>query len=476
MGAMKVLGLLVIALAALPTSAKALIDPLPIISHFESANGSNTSCSSTGACGIFQDVASTWREALTGIGIDPSIYTNANMAPPSVQIAANNWLINNRGLQPWVCSGCDVAFTAYVNSHGGVGAFQTSGLDTNVGDFILYDTNPGALQTYLNSEGAGSGGDNGLSPPAPPGTAQPSASSLPFEWVYNQVFGALMTQIDTSINRVETLASGPATALLALAIAIMGFYTLFGNMDMSVFLAFAIRAAIVMTFIQVGNTFYSRWVEQLVLSIPVYFQSAFSTQSVSGANPAQILSQIANGWFASAEAVWHSAGWAFHAVWVAIIIALMTVVIVLPSLAVTFVVFLVSTFLLLLALTVGPFMILALLFQQTRRFFHAWVNVMVTGAIFALVVDIVLSIFSNILIGILGQFSPSGSPSTDLTGLFGLSVAMFVTGAVMSRLPRMVETIGGGVTVGLDKVGQYAQGGFAMDAARAIAQIVRAIR
>jgi type IV secretion system protein VirB6 len=469
-------------LALVPRSAAAqAINPLTVISQFESSGGTNTSCSATGACGIFQDVGSTWRQALGMIGIDPSLYPTANDAPASVQLAANAALINADGLQPWTCPGCDAPFAAYVASHGGPGAFQTSGLDTNPTDYSTFDSSPAALSAFLNGSDNGSvagdptgggvgGGDtltvaNTNSPPA----VAAAQSALLFENIYDSIINGIIGQIDTSIQTVEQIASGPATALLALAIAIMGIMTMLGNMDMAYFLGFAIRAAIVMAFVQVGNTFYSNWVENFVLSIPPYFAQAFSTTGTGG-SPAQLFDQILNGWWASVLATWHSAGWSLHSIFIAIVLALATIVIVLPTLVAMFAVFLISTFLLLVMLTIGPLMILALLFQVTRRFFHGYVNVLVTGAIFALVVDIVLAIFANILTSFMGLFAPSGSPDTDIGGLMGIAGALLVCAFSMARLPRLIEGIGGGVAISMDTVGRFMSGGAIADAGAAVAR------
>jgi type IV secretory pathway VirB6-like protein len=279
-----------------------------------------------------------------------------------------------------------------------------------------------------------------------------------------------MGQVDTSIQTVESIVSGPATTILALAIAVMGIMTLFGNMDMPVFISFALRAAIVMAFIQVGNTFYTQWVEGFVLGLPDYFANAFSLTGVGG-SPAQLFDGVMNGWVADVLAVWHAAPWSFHAFFIVMALAVVTVVIVIPALVAMFTVFLISTFLFLVMLTIGPLMILGLLFRTTHRFLHGYVNVMVTGAIFALVVDIVLGIFSSILTQVMANFTPSGSPDTDLPGLFGLAITMLITGFSMARLPRLVEAIGGGVAVSMDTAGRFVSGGFAADAAGAGARV-----
>jgi type IV secretory pathway VirB2 component (pilin) len=407
----------------------------------ESGLNPNIGCNSAGACGIAQFIASTAAQ----YGVD------ANSAESSIFGAAHYLSDLHAQDGSWVAAltaysgGCTPASpcnAAYAQ------AFQLAEADDNGGT----PSDPSTLTM-------------GDSPSAPP-QASAGPSARPFEWTYDQVINGIMGQVDASIQTVESITSGPATAVLALAIALMGMMTMFGNMDMAVFLSFAIRAAIVMAFVQVGNTFYSQWVEQFVLSLPTYFANAFSL-TVSGGSPAQLFDAILNGWMANVLSVWHSSPWSFHAIFIGFALGLTTLIIVLPSLVAMFTVFLISTFLLLVMLTIGPLMILGLLFRTTHRFLHGYVNVMVTGAIFALVVDIVLGIFSSILTQVMANFTPSGSPDTDLPGLFGLAVTMLIAGFSMARLPRLVDAIGGGVAVSMDTAGRMMAGGFAKDVAEA---------
>jgi hypothetical protein len=320
------------------------------------------------------------------------------------------------------------------------------------------------------ASGAGGSTLTAGSPTSPP-TGATSASAQPFQWIYQQVIQTMAGQIDASIQTVEAITSGPATAVLALAIAIMGIMTLFGNMDMPVFISFAIRAAVVMAFVQVGNTYYTDWVATLVADLPNYFAQAFSLTGTGG-SPAQLFDGVMNGWIADALSVWHSSPWSFKAVFIGVALAFLTILIVIPALVAMFTVFLVSTFLLDVMLTIGPLMIIGLLFRTTHRFLHGYVNVLVTGIIFALVVDIVLGIFSSVLSQVMANFSPSGSPDTDLPGLFGLAITMLITGFSMARLPRLVEAIGGGVAVAMDSAGRFVAGGAVVDAGTAVARKV----
>ncbi len=447
------------------TAEAALLDPLVVIEQYESGgrNIKNSLWDSTHtASGLYQITNSTWNSSVaqaTGLPqVGPGTpYPNGVMdlsAAQQQQGAAA--LYNAQGFSPWTCTGCNAALAAAIQADGGTDAFIQPGDEVADGGVTFADG------TTLNA---------GSSPTSPP-TASPSASALPFQWVYNTVINGIIGQVDISIQTVESLVSGPATTVLALAIAIMGIMTLFGNMDMAVFISFAIRAAIVMAFIQVGNTYYNQWIENFVLGMPDFFANAFSINGVGG-SPSQLFDGAMNGWVADALSVWHSAPWSFKAIFIGLVLALTTILIVIPSLVAMFTVWMISTFLLLVMLTIGPLMILALLFRTTSRFLHGYVNVMVTGIIFALVVDIVMGIFSSILTQIMGMFTPTGSPDTDIPGIFGIAITMLITGLSMARLPRMVEAIGGGVAVSMDAAGRFVAGGAIADVAGGAASVAR---
>ena len=119
--------------------------------------------------------------------------------------------------------------------------------------------------------------------------------------------------------------------------------------------------------------------------LPTYFSNAFSASGGSGAIASPVVrrrSSMAGSPTSSACGI-RPAGRSTPSSW-ASSWPYDPMLIVLPSLAAMFTVFLISTFLLLVMLTIGPLMILALLFQSTRRFLHGYVSVMVTGAVFAL--------------------------------------------------------------------------------------------
>lgn len=433
------------------------IDPATFLAQInaESNFNPNVGCNSSGACGIAQFIPSTAAQ----FGLNPSDPV------ASLQAAAqyDAQLVQQTG-------SLTAALTAY--SGGCTPSSPCNPLYAQAfQDAAAADAgNPSSPTTFGDGSTLAAGDITTAAPP----TATPSTTAMPFQWTYDQVIKTITAQVDSSIQTVEGLIANPLTILLALAVAVRGFRVLVGDADAAELLGFMIRAALVVAFVQVGNSFYSGWVEGFVVSLPGFFAAAFAP-SANIATPAQIFDAIYNAWNANAIAIWHETSWSAHGLFIGICIALATLFIVIPSLVVMFTVFLIGTFLTLVMLTIGPIIILGYLFRATHRFTHGYVNVLATLLIFSLVVDIVLGMLSAIMVQVMANFTPSGSPDTDLPGLFGIGVTLFIMGLSMARLPRLVDSIGGGVSVSMEKAGSYMMGGAAADAAKAAAPLMRAV-
>lgn len=134
------------------------INPIPLIIQDESSGNPTAQNPGSTSSGLFGDINSTWAAALAACGCGTTAqFPTAASAPASVQIAANDALINQNGLSDWLCPNCDPAFAAQVAAAGGAGAFQTSGLSTNPADFTAADT-PGGLASFLAGDGGTSTG------------------------------------------------------------------------------------------------------------------------------------------------------------------------------------------------------------------------------------------------------------------------------------------------------------------------------
>ncbi len=142
----------------------------------------------------------------------------------------------------------------------------------------------------------------------------------PFEWAYQQLITGVIGQVNTSINQVETLANGPLSAILVLAVIVMGIGTLMGRMPIGEFKSRILRMAFVIAFVAPGNTFYQNWVENAVLGLPTYFANGVALSGTASSTavsaPAQMFDAVYAATWADAEHIWHETPWSMKAVFV----------------------------------------------------------------------------------------------------------------------------------------------------------------
>jgi hypothetical protein len=153
---------------AIAQSASSLINPLGFIAYYESTYNPTASNPASSATGLFQDLSSTWAQALADCGAQCgtlSQYPTAASAPANVQIAANAALIDQQGLSAWLCNGCNGPFSSLVAQAGGASAFATSGLSTNPNDYFGANANPSAYLAANNFVSGTAAQANGLLPP-----------------------------------------------------------------------------------------------------------------------------------------------------------------------------------------------------------------------------------------------------------------------------------------------------------------------
>jgi len=455
-------------------------DPLTAIAGPESSYGTNLFNPTSSATGIFQDLTS--QSGLSAIGGNPSQYPTAASAPASVQFAVNAYLYNTQGFTPWTIG--DPTLAAQIQADGGTSAFAAQGsLSTNPAEYAALDQ-PGALAGYFQTNGtslAGAGG-SGLTVTPVSATTAPGADGgvtagtaggaspldRPFEWTYQQLITGVIGQVNTSINQVETMANGPLSAMLALAVIVLGISTLMGRMPIAEFKSRILRMAFVIALVAPGNTLYQNWVEGAVLGLPAYFANSLNQSSAvqsAASAPAQMFDAVYNVTWADALHIWHETPWSLKALFVAVALVIVAAVIV-GALISMFFVFAAITFLTLVMMCVGPIFILALLFRELDRFLRGFVDVIVTLLIMLLIIDIVLGFFMTIMINLMGTFAPGSSPNTDLPGFAGMAIVLVIMGYSMTHLARLVERVGGGVTIALDSAGYWMRGQALADAAR----------
>jgi hypothetical protein len=165
-------------------------------------------------------------------------------APTSIQFAVAADTINKSGLKDWTCTGCDAKFVDYINSHGGVSNFQTSGLSTNPADYSSLDTNPGRSAFFSEFGVGGSGGEGSLtfgdgSTISIEGTggqaALASVSSQggkldrPFTWAYDKLITNTQAIVSAEIQQTQQMALTYISPLLIIAVIAIGIRVMYGR-------------------------------------------------------------------------------------------------------------------------------------------------------------------------------------------------------------------------------------------------------
>ena len=446
-----------------------VINPIPLIIQAESAGNPAAQSSQSSASGLFGDLTSTWAQALSACNCGTtSQYATAASAPASVQIAANAALIDQQGLSPWLCSGCDVAFANAVAAAGGAGAFQTSGLSTNPTSYATANS-PGGLASLfgtaqqpgitVSAPGVGSAGTTAATVSSTPGTL-----SSPFSWEWNQMVGTTQNAVQGEIQAIQLMVGHYLPALLVLAVIILGISTWLGRTRYDTLVGFALRLVLVVPFVAAGSQLYQNWVVQPVMGLPAWWQS-WVISGIGGAggglsSPVSVLDQVYNAVSSAADKMastaspWHVA----HAIEI-FLVGLMAKFLTAAGLAAMFVAIAVTTVLTFVALIVGPIIIPLTLFAVTRQVFWSWVGVLGTLLLSLLAVDIMLTLYEANMTAMLGAMTLSGTPDTDAPSVIALGIMVFILGSSVAFVPAMMARIGGGVVAALDGAAWYLAGG-----------------
>jgi hypothetical protein len=426
--------------------SQALINPLPLIIQYESGGNPLAQSNSSTASGLAGDINATWATALQACGGPCGTiaqYPTAASAPIANQIAANNALINSQGLQPWLCPGCDNAFSQAVAANGGPSAFQTSGLDTNPADFANFNTDPAAFQTFLTNVGVSTTGQPTTGTGTGTVTANASLSTNPFQYVYSTLIDGITQQISTAIQATNTLVYPYLISAIALACAFMGVRVMFGRGSFDNFLSFVISATIVGTLLAPDSQEFLQWIQQPILELPTTLGTAFG---VPDAGPAAIFDDSAHTLNAISNAIAANIPVSLGSIGNTLFVSFLWLVGIV-ALVVLFAPFLLTTFFLLLMVIIAPVPIIFGLFPLTRGWTKGYADTIATLALTLLAVDVVVSMIEGGLIQVLTGFNVSGSSQVDMAAFGTLAVVLGVMAFALWYMAPSVARIAGGVAV-----------------------------
>jgi type IV secretory pathway VirB6-like protein len=179
---------------------------------------------------------------------------------------------------------------------------------------------------------------------------------------------------------------------------------------------------------------------------------------LTGSSPAGMLDWVYNTTYSTEAAIWLATPWSFHAVEVAIALVVARTIIVL-SLAAMFTSYAMLTLLAMVLLILGPVFIPFALFSATVFVFRSWVWATATLVLSMLAIDILLSLFMAVMTALMQALVVSGTPQTDIPSFWGAAIVMGILGWSVHYVPRLIERIGSGVSVGLESAAYQMSGG-----------------
>jgi type IV secretory pathway VirB6-like protein len=110
-----------------------------------------------------------------------------------------------------------------------------------------------------------------------------------------------------------------------------------------------------------------------------------------------------------------------------------------------FLVWIVAQALLQILLTVGPIIILALLFDYMRGWFDRWIAAMLLMALVTLATDLITSVILKVIVGYLNPLSPTGQATQDAFNLLGVAIVVIVLSSAVALLPVVLQFIANAV-------------------------------
>ena len=129
------------------------------------------------------------------------------------------------------------------------------------------------------------------------------------------------------------------------------------------------------------------------------------------------------------------------------------------SLAAVFAAYAILTLLALIMLVIGPVCIPFVLFTATSFIFRGWIVATATLVLSMLCVDIVLTFFLGIMTKLMSALTVTGTATTDMPSFYGAALILGLMGISVKYVPRLVERIGGGVSVSMEYAAHHMSGG-----------------
>ncbi len=280
-----------------------------------------------------------------------------------------------------------------------------------------------------------------------------------FEFIYQTYVTSIAGAITTNVDKALAAAQVPLDVTLILLLMFYGYEviaaqgTTFGH-AMRRFTRIA-----VVVFLLANTSAYNHYVVSFFTTgLPDFF-AQYIAGAPGGTNPGAAFDKaLVDMWFKT-TAVWNiSPGW-IKAIFFDMA-SLAAFVIVACSLVVMFAVFLVVQMLISLAVVIGPILLLAWLFDYTRKIVNGWIDVLITLSLLTLAINVLVELLVSVIGTALTSTQLTGPATDQLMDLLGVSLFVLVLSASVLILPRVIERIAGGVAagVGLEGVRHWIHG------------------
>lgn len=269
------------------------------------------------------------------------------------------------------------------------------------------------------------------------------------------LFAPLFDKVDTATQVFVSSISAKSIAIVTPFVTLgltLGFITyailiIRGAVDMPVldFLGRALRIAIVVGIALAGGLYQSQ-IASAIIDLPNALSTALISDPVQGASAANIIDVAAGKGFDAAAKAFDEAGFfssdgLLYGMF-GILILLATALVV--SIGGAFI--LLAKLALSLMAGLGPFFIVALLWQSTSRFFEMWVgqvlNYVLLIVLFSAVFGLMMNIYGGYVSGI--TFSKGVNVAYSLGGAVILTIAMVL---ILMQLPSIAGALAGGVGI-----------------------------
>jgi type IV secretion system protein VirB6 len=272
-----------------------------------------------------------------------------------------------------------------------------------------------------------------------------------------KVFAPLFNKIDavttTFVTDISSKAIAEITPIVTVGLTLMfifyGLLIMRGAIEMPMmdFLGRSIKIALI-TGIALAGGLYQSHIAEVIIKTPDELASVLITGGTQGEGAAFLIDESAAKGFSVAGDAFEKSGFftdtgVLYAVFGVIILFATGVLVAIGGAFI-----LIAKVGLAILTGLGPFFIVALLFQSTQRFFEMWVsqvlNYVLLIIIFSAVFGLMMSIYSSYIVDV--ELDGIINVSYTLGGAIIMSVAM---GIVLWQLPAIATGLAGGASVSL---------------------------